>query len=291
MQPPNLDMDVLRTLVLADQLGGFVHAAGRIGRSQSAVSQQVRKIEEQVGKTLFHKQGRGLVPTAAGEILLAYARRILALNDEALIAVNGLAAAGTVRLGVSPDFADSWLPELLGQYHRARPAVLFEAVVDRNRTLVERLDRGELDMVLAINQGNRPDAHIVGRLRAIWIGPAGGLTRSVGDPVPMVLSDQPCFFRSRALTVLETAGVPWRIALTSPSVRGIYAAVAAGLGVTLRIPIGLPDTVKRMGPEGGLPDPAGEPFTVSLHDGGQALEPAARQLYDLIAEAVANKLD
>ncbi|MGH6617482.1 LysR substrate-binding domain-containing protein [Sphingomonas sp.] len=287
MQSPNLDMDVLRTLVLAEQLGGFVHAAGRIGRSQSAVSQQIRKIEEQIGQTLFRKQGRGLVATAAGEILLAYARRILELNDEALVAINGLAASGTVRLGLPGDFADSWLPAVLGRFNRALPTARLEAVVDRNRALIERLDRGELDLVLAINQGNRADALVLERLPATWIGAGPGqLAWNAGDPLPLVLSDPPCFFRQRALATLEEGGIPWRVVLTSPSVQGIWAAVEAGLGVTLRITVGLPATLRRIGAAEGLPDPTGEPFTLSLHDGGRALPPAARQLYDFVGDVL-----
>ncbi|MES2054527.1 MAG: LysR substrate-binding domain-containing protein [Pseudomonadota bacterium] len=291
MQSPNLDMDVLRTLVLAEQLGGFVHAAGRIGRSQSAVSQQIRKIEEQVGQTLFRKQGRGLVATAAGETLLAYARRILELNDEALVAINGLTAGGTVRLGLPGDFADSWLPAVLGRFNRALPTARLEAVVDRNRALIERLDRGELDLVLAINQGNRPDALVLERLPAIWIGPAPGrLAWNAGEPLPLVLSDPPCFFRQRALATLEEAGIAWRVVLTSPSVQGIWAAVEAGLGVTLRIAVGIPATLRRIGTVDRVPDPTGDPFTLSLHDGGRSLTPAARQLHDFIGEAVTTKL-
>ncbi|QNQ09814.1 LysR substrate-binding domain-containing protein [Sphingomonas alpina] len=291
MQSPNLDMDVLRTLVLAEQLGGFVHAAGRIGRSQSAVSQQIRKIEEQVGQTLFRKQGRGLVATAAGETLLVYARRILELNDEALVAINGLAAGGTVRLGLPGDFADTWLPAVLGRFNRALPTVRLEAVVDRNRVLIDRLDRGELDLVLAINQAHRPDAMVMERLPAIWIGPEPGrLAWNAGDPLPLVLSDPPCFFRQRALAVLEEAGIPWRVVLTSPGVQGIWAAVEAGLGVTLRIAIGLPPALRRLGAADGVPNPTGEPFALSLHDGGRALPPSARQLYDFIGEAVVARM-
>lgn len=291
MHSPNLDMDILRTLVLAEQLGGFVHAAGRIGRSQSAVSQQVRKIEEQVGEVLFRKQGRGLVATAAGETLLAYARRILELNDEVLVAINGLAAGGTVRLGLPADFADTWLPAVLGRFNRALPAVRLEAVVDRNRALIDRLDRGELDLVLAINQAHRPDALVLERLPAVWIGQSSGsLAWHAGDPLPLILSDPPCFFRQRALALLEAAGIPWRVVLTSPSVQGIWAAVEAGLGVTLRIAVGLPPALRRVGAAEGFPDPVGEPFALSLHDGGRVLQPSARRLHEFIGEALTARI-
>lgn len=289
MRLPNLDMDVLRTLVLAEQLGGFGRAAERVGRSQSAVSQQVRKIEEQVGESLFEKQGRGLAPTPAGEILIAYARRILDLNDEALIAVRGTAARGQVRFGLPPDLAETWLPDVLGRFNRAHPGVRLETIVDRNRILVDRLDRGELDVVLAMNQIDRADARPLAALKAIWIGPSPRRLRwdpAGGEPLPLVLTEAPCFFRQRALTVLEAAGIPWRVVLTSASARGLWAAVEAGLGVTLRIPVGVPANLHVLGIENGLPDPTGEPFVLSIHDGGQVLEPAARQLYDILATAM-----
>ena len=105
MASTNLDMDILRTLVLARQLGGFGRAAERVGRSQPAVSQQLRRLEDQIGEPLFRKSGRGLVPTEAGEVLLSYARRMLDLNDEAVTALRGRALAGEVRLGLPADFA------------------------------------------------------------------------------------------------------------------------------------------------------------------------------------------
>jgi len=289
MQMPNLDMDVLRTLVLAERLGGFGRAAERVGRSQSAVSQQIRKIEQQVGEPLFAKQGRGLAPTPAGEILLAYARRILDLNDEALIAVRGTSAQGQVRFGLPPDLAETWLPEVLGRFNRAHPGVHLETIVDRNRALIDRLDRGELDVALAMNQTDRADARRLVALKAIWIGPSPRRLHwdpASGAPLPLILTEAPCFFRQRALALLEAAGIPWRIVLTSASARGLWAAVEAGLGVTLRIPVGVPADLHVLGIEEGLPDPTGEPFVLSIHDGGRVLEPAARQLYDILAAAM-----
>ena len=292
MQLPNLDMDVLRTLVLAEQLGGFGRAAERVGRSQSAVSQQVRKIEDQVGEPLFVKQGRGLAPTPAGEILLAYARRILDLNDEALIAVRGTAAQGQVRFGLPPDLAEAWLPDVLGRFNRAHPGVRLETIVDRNRALVDRLDRGELDVALAMNQTDRADARPLVALKAVWIGPSPRRLHwdpADGEPLPLILTEAPCFFRQRALALLEAAGIPWRVVLTSASARGLWAAVEAGLGVTLRIPVGVPADLHVLGIKQGLPDPTGEPFVLSIHDGGRILEPAARQLYDILAAAMTDR--
>ena len=285
----NLDMDVLRTLVIAQQLGSFNRAADRIGRSQSAVSQQIRKLEEQVGEALFHKQGRHLILTDAGEMILAYARRILDLNDEAVAAIRGRTAAGPVRFGLPADFAETWLPAALGRFKRTHPAVQIEAVVDRNRKLLERLDHGELDLVLAIGSGSRSDANLLAMLPLVWIGPAS--PRPIWaprEPIPLAVYEPPCFFRQRALTTLEKGGVPWRIAFTSPSLHGLWAAIEAGLGVTLRTTVGLPAALRVLTAD--LPAVIGPALPVCLHDGERALTPTLTSLKSAIVETVAEKL-
>jgi len=282
----NLDMDVLRTLVTAQQLGGFNRAAGQIGRSQSAVSQQIRKLEEQVGEALFRKQGRGLIPTEAGDLVLAYARRILELNDEAVVALRGRAVEGVVRFGLPADFAESWLPLALGRFKRAHPAVRIEATVDRNRRLLDRLDRGELDLVLTLNNADRPDAERLASLPMVWIGPASGEPVSLpGEPIPLVVFDAPCFFREAGLGALDRAGLAWRVAFTSASLAGLWAAVEAGLGITLRTATGLPGSVV---PIDGLPPAPTVPL--ALHDGGRRTSPAVSRLREIVSESLAANL-
>ena len=287
----NLDMAVLRTLVAAQELGGFNRAAGQIGRSQSAVSQQIRKLEEQVGEPLFRKQGRDLALTDAGEIVLAYARRILNLNDEAVAAVRGRAIEGVVRFGLPADFAEAWLPSALGRFKRAHPAVRIEAVVDRNRRLLERLDKGELDLVLALGSNARDDAQSVAQLPLVWIGPSSTLPIwTPGEPIPLAMYEPPCFFRQGAITALDHAGVPWCITFTSPSLHGLWAAVEAGLGVTLRTAVGLPPGVRVLDDALGLPPAPATALELCLHDGGRPLEPALNRLRSVIIEALNENL-
>jgi DNA-binding transcriptional LysR family regulator len=288
MSPLNLDMDVLRTLVTAQELGSFNRAASRIGRSQPEVSQQIRKLEEQAGEPLFRKQGRHMVLTDAGEVMLAYARRILDLNDEAVAAIRGRAAEGFVRFGLPADFAEAWLPAALGRFKRTHPAVRIEAVVDRNRRLLELLDRGELDLVLAIGSGSRSDADMLAALPLAWIGPASPESvRTPDEPIPLAVYEAPCFFRQRAQAALDKAGMPWRIAFTSPSLHGLWAAVEAGLGVTLRTAVGLPATLRLLD---GLPSIADPALPVCLHDGGRALTPITASLRSVIAQTLTEKL-
>ena len=148
MQLTNLDMDVLRSFVTGTELGSFAKAADRLGRSQSAISLQLKKLEEQVGEVLLRKDGRGLALTASGEIMLSYARRLLELNDEALAATRGVAVEGWVRLGLVQDFAESWLPLLLGRFARAHPQIRVDVQVDRGVNLAMAVEKGELDLAL-----------------------------------------------------------------------------------------------------------------------------------------------
>lgn len=252
MQLANLDMDVLRTLAVAMDLGGFSKAAERLGRSQSAVSLQMRRLEERVGRPLFRREGRGLALTDAGDVVLSYARQILELNDQAVAAARGIAIGGSVRFGVPQDFGDSWLPGVLARFSRAHPSVLIEVRVDRANKLVERIAEGGLD--LALMWGNPPVANTVAvqRLPMVWIGLKGYVVPR-GDTVPLALFESPCVFRQPGVEALERTHRPWRLAFTSPSLSGLWAAAAAGLGVTVRTPLGLPSPLAVLGKSSGLP--------------------------------------
>jgi DNA-binding transcriptional LysR family regulator len=283
----NLDMDVLRTLVAVQQFGSFNRGADHIGRSQSAVSQQIGKLEMQLGEPLFRKQGRHMVLTDAGEVVLSFARRILDLNDEAVALIRGRAVEGSVRFGLPADFGETWLPAALGQFKRTYPAARIEAVVGRNRQLLEMLDKDELDLVLAIGNGKRSDAGVLTTLPLVWIGAASKNAWTPGEPLPLAVYEAPCFFRQRALAALDKAGVPWRIAFTSQSLHGLWAAVEAGLGITLRTAIGLPATLRTLD---SLPAVADGVLPVCLHDGGRALTPTSSALRSAIVVTLAGKL-
>ena len=252
MQLANLDMDVLRTLAVAMDLGGFSKAAERLGRSQSAVSLQMRRLEERVGRPLFRREGRGLALTDVGDVVLSYARQILELNDQAVAAARGIAIGGSVRFGVPQDFGDTWLPGVLARFSRAHPSVLIEVRVDRANKLVERIAEGGLD--LALMWGTPPVANTVTvqRLPMVWIGLKGyALPR--GDTVPLALFESPCVFRQPSVEALERTHRPWRLTFTSPSLSGLWAAAVAGLGVTVRTTLGLPSPLAVLDKSSGLP--------------------------------------
>src|SRR5689334_15935018 len=167
---PNLDMDILRTLVAIGEAGGVNRAAVRVGRSQSAVSLQVQRLENRLGERLYRREGRRLVPTEAGDLLLGFARRILALNDEAVTAIRGGGLSGVVRFGMPEDFSETWLPAALAGFQRSHPAVRIEARAQRNGPLLDSLDHGGLDLALALGFAERPDAEQMATIPMAWIG-------------------------------------------------------------------------------------------------------------------------
>lgn len=282
MRPVTFDLDVLRSFVAGVDLGSFGRAADRLGRSTSAISAQMKKLEEQAGVPLLRKAGRGLALTEAGETMLAYGRRLLELNDQAARAVQGGELSGRVRLGMQEDFGEMVLPQVLGQFARAHPKVRIEARVARNAELLERLAVGQLDLVLAWDHDARvPHAERLLDLPMRWIGPAqpthaasrhgADIGTGTGDgngnghrdrignrnrdgDVPLVAFEAPCLFRTCATDALDRAGLHWLPAFTSPSLAGLWAAVSAGLGLAVRTPLGLPAGVRALAPgEQGLP--------------------------------------
>ncbi|MEW8293106.1 MAG: LysR substrate-binding domain-containing protein [Candidatus Thiodiazotropha sp.] len=229
----NLDIDLLRTLAAIADFGGFSQAAKRLHRTQSAVSLQMKRLEELSGKALFRKAGRKRVLTEEGELLLNYARRILNLNDEVASMLQPDPLQGDLRLGISQDIADRGLAVILAQFTRSHPAVRLDVVVDTSSRLVEAVDAERLDLAVAFQDpGDHGDT--LGLVPLQWIVPDPFIWQPP-QPLPLAMFSTPCVFRSRVVSALDQAGIPWRIAYTSPSLPGILAAVEAGLGVTARL--------------------------------------------------------
>ena len=279
----NLDMDVLRSFAAVVDLGGLSQAGRRLGRSQSAISLQMKRLETQVGEPLFLRAGRSLDLSEAGEQLLAYARRILALNDEALADLRGAPVEGRLRFGTQQDFTDSWLPTALARFAERHPAVRLQISVGKGTSYLKALERGRFDLVLVLGLGNRPTAEHLGQLPLTWIGRKDFVWRD-GEPLPLVTFEGWCRFRRRALALLDEAGIPWRIVLTSPSLAGLWAAASAGLGVTVRTAEGLPAGLAVLDEPLDLP-PLG-PVDVSLHSQPGPQSPAATAFADLVRESL-----
>lgn len=291
MKKRTLDLDVLRSFTTGIELGSFAKAADRLGRSTSAVSAQIKKLEEQNGTAIFRRAGRGLALTNAGETLLAYAHRLLDLNDEAIIAVQGLAAEGWLRVGLQEDFGETLLPRILGRFARAHPKVRIEARVARNAELLGLLAKGSLDFALVWDNGtsssDSPHKTTIATVPVRWIGPQNQdlqLDRT-REPLPLVAYDDSCWFRSIGTTALERLGRTWRITLTSPSLAGIWAGVSAGLGVTIRTSLGLVPNVKVLDEaEHGLPEL--RPIAIAIHRKDIGPDPLAERLAAIVSEEV-----
>ncbi len=263
------DLDVLRTFCTGVELGSFARAADRVGRCTSADSAQLKKLETQCGTPLLRKSGRGLVLTEAGETLRGYALRLLELNDRAVAAVRGSELRGLVRLGLQEDLGESVLPHVLGQFARAHPHVRIEASVARSDELRERMALGQFDLALlwdvGMNHACVHGEHIM-RLPLQWIGPASldaaeaGWARGLNggaqgdEALPLAMLEAPCPLRDIVTAALDKKGLAWRHAFNSASLTAVWAATAAGLGLSVRTPFGLPAHVKPLDAQAlGLP--------------------------------------
>ena len=269
----DLDPDLLRTFVAIADTGRFGAAAERVHRTQAAVSLQVRRLEDRAGAALFRRQGRIMELTEAGETLLGYARRILEMNDAALAAVRRGPMAGEVRFGTVQDLAETLLPGALRRFARAHPEVKVTVAVAGSAQLRAEVTRGAQDMAF-VTSGPGIEAPLM------WIA-GDGWQAAPNKPLPLAVIDAPCPFRNAALQALDDAGLPWEIAMTSPSLPGVLAAVRAGLGITLRTALSLAPGL--CVPDAALPglDPDRVAFRLMA---GAPLAPAAQALRAAVAE-------
>lgn len=280
--PLNFDLDAVRSLVVGIDLGSFARAAAHLGRSQSAVSMQLKKLEQQAGQPLLHRSGRALIPTEAGERLLSYGRQILALNDELAAALGSSTTVATVRLGLPQDFFEDLLADVLKQFSKIRKNVHVEILTGRNHALDEEVRAGRLDLAIGFfeHKSTQRGERLLS-LPMLWLSALDALP--AGEPVPLVLYDYPCLFRQAALRSLEAKGVPWRLALTTPSLPGIWAAVRAGHGVSVRTSHRIPKGVRDVGTDFELPRLP--PIELRLLT-ADTMSAAARDLAGILSEVV-----
>lgn len=249
---PDLDIDLLRCLVAVVDSGGFTRAGERVHRTQSTVSQQIQRLEAAVGKPLLLREGRKVSPTDEGERLLAYARRILSLHDEARALVGATPGQPLLRLGITEDFASRHLTEVLARFARERGGARLDVRCDLSMVLRGEIERGELDVILVKQEPGERGGIATWRDPVHWVAAreAAPLDQA---PLPLAVYPQGCIYRNRAIHALEKAGRAWRLAYTSPSLAGLQAAIASGIGIG---PLGTtalrPDHCV-LGPESGLP--------------------------------------
>ena len=229
----NLPTDLLRTFINVAELGGFSKAGSQIGRSQPAVSLQIKRLEEILDAQLIVRNGRHLKVTEKGEMLLSYARQILKLNDQAISSLTLPKVAGHIRLGIPNEFAMSFLPGILGKFSNTHPDISLEVSCDLTTNLLAMLDDKMLDMVVAIH---KPDDKFDKDTYAwneelVWVI-ADDYILNPDKALPLVVAPEGCVYRNTIIHTLNSFDIPWRIVYTSTSYGGIRAAVMAGLGVT-----------------------------------------------------------
>ncbi|MBL6456167.1 LysR family transcriptional regulator [Belnapia sp. T6] len=239
MRIPDLDLDLLRCFVTVAERGGFTAAGQALGLTQSAVSLKVKRLEEVVQRRVLDRTSRAVVLTRDGETLLAYARRILALNDEAVRRMVAPPVAGRLRLGVADHFVPRNLAPLLARFAQTYPEVRLEVEVGRSHELRAAQERGALDLVL----GKRRDGETAGRPiwteAVIWVAAPDWVAPS-GRPLPLAMLPPGCMFRDRALAALARAGMGFEVVYVSASLLGVAAAAQAGFALTVLGRSGLP---------------------------------------------------
>jgi DNA-binding transcriptional LysR family regulator len=285
----NLDLDTLRTLVVAHDLGGLAQAAGRLGRTPSAISLQMKRLQDDLAISLFRRRGRGLALTEAGEVALAYARRILALHDEFLDTVQATNLAGHIRVGCPQDFA-SVLPSVLSRFAAVYPRMQVELFIEGNAALADGISKSRIDVAMIIGHEERAGANIVGQLELVWIA-AAGFEPPLDQPLPLAVLGPQCAFRRCAVQQLEAAKIPFRFAAGSPSLDGLWAALLGGLGITVRTALNLPHGLVCATTLHNLPPLGSLPVTVqrSAHSEGVAADHIASMLGEALRVLTASR--
>jgi DNA-binding transcriptional LysR family regulator len=269
-RPLDLDSALLRTFVILAHTRSFTRTASLVSRSQSAVTQQIQKLEEGLEQALFIRTKRQVALTTAGEVLLAYATQILDLLDQASSKLRSPGMQGEVRFGSPEDFATFFLPELLARFLERHPSVVLRTNCELTLNLIEGFNRGHYDAVVIKQEPGRlyPGAQPLWREQLVWVGSAPPLQGAPVQPLPstalpapggrdtgvrLVLSPAPCVYRKHALEALDAAGIPWTVVYTSPSLAGAAAAVKAGLGLSVLPQNMIPDGLLRMPDDQILP--------------------------------------
>jgi DNA-binding transcriptional LysR family regulator len=228
-----LDLELLRSFVSVVDSGGFTRAGERVHRTQSTVSQQIKRLEDDVGQPLLNRNGKDVTPTEAGERLLSYARRLLALAEEARDVVGRPESEGAVRLGVPEDFAAYRLTKLLASFSRSHPGLRLDVRADQSANLKRDLERGELDLALFKRLAGEKGGIAVWPERVHWVTSSSRPRDTSTGSVPLIGFPTGCLYRAGAIHALESAGRAWHMTYTSSNLAGIQAAVAAGMGLSI----------------------------------------------------------
>lgn len=249
---PNLDIDQLKTFLAIADVGNFTRAADEVNKTQSAVSMQMKRLEEVLGRPLFARDGRGSRFTNDGERLIDYARRIVALSDEAVSAFTRPEITGTVRFGTPDDYADLFLPEILARFSRTHPLVTVDVECFSSGVLNEHIKRGELDLSIVTFNGGDIYGETIRSTELLWVTSARHSIHML-DEVPIAASQIGCCWRRMATDALDKVDRKYRIAYSSPNSSTLNAAVLQGLAIAAMPEICVRPGMRVLGVAEGFP--------------------------------------
>ncbi|WP_266157673.1 LysR family transcriptional regulator [Dyella silvatica] len=275
----DFDPTLLRAFVAVNESGGFTRAAQRLNLTQSAVSHQIRRLEEHIGRPLLHRTTRKLTLTEDGVDFLRYAQQILLTLDALSRRFLPSPVSGSVRFGVPENFMGERLPTLLCQFARAYPAVRLDVNVSMNLDLRALIEADELDLAVVISVPRGKDGMLLRRTQLVWVA-AETFEKPGGPSLPLAFFPAPCIYRQVGVTALDKTPIEWHVVFTSPSQQGMRAAVLAGLAVTVLTRDDLEPGMKIVDGQFGLPPLPQADFTLICGKGGKT--PAAREFGELI---------
>lgn len=280
-----LDLDLLRTFVAVADSGSFSHAASRVGRSQSAISMQMQRLEQTVGKQLLVRGSKAVTANAIGEELLVYARRLLKLSDEAWASITRPEEAGSVRLGVPDDYAAFLLPPVLSRFAATHPLVTVELICEQSTSLVKTFADGRLDLAI-ITRAPEQLIEVLQRERLVWVASPNHVAWEI-EPLPVALFEPGCVARKSVLQVLGAADRSFRCTYSSASLLGLIAVVQAGLAVAGLAQRSVPPSLRIIGENEGLP-PLPD-MEIGILRNPQTVNPAVERLYDFLRRDLAQQ--
>ena len=249
--PRNLDLASLRSFVTVADVGGVTRAAGYLNLTQSAVSMQIKRLEEALGMTLFLRAARKLALSPEGEQLLSYGRRMLALNDEALSALTATCCEGEIRLGVPHDVVYPVIPGILRRMAQAYPRVRINLVSSFTVLMKQDFARGAFDVIITTEDLPDATAEVLSSRGLVWVGaPDGNAWQR--RPLRLGFKDT-CIFRPHAQAALEAAGIPWEMATGGESEQAVEATVAADLAISMRMVGSIPEGMVPIAADNQLP--------------------------------------
>jgi DNA-binding transcriptional LysR family regulator len=279
-----LDIDQLRSFIAIAETGSFTKAAEVVNKTQSAVSMQMKRLEERLARPVFARDGRASKLTEDGQRLLDYARRIVKLNVETIAAFSDAELSGRVRLGVPDDYADRYLPEIMARFSRAYPGVELSVICEPSVDLLERIDANEIDLAIVTNCETKRAAETFRRERLLWVTSARHSTH-IEERLPLALGRPSCSWRRIAVEKLESVKRPYRVIYSSSSAGAVAAAVLAGLSVSV-----LPESGLRPGMR-VLTAAEGFPELPSCRIGLVRNAHESKALADALAEHIVSSLD